>query len=295
MWSWMKILRVTCSPHQKKPFPRKLQWSGITAFRMGKQEKFPWKFFWSRERCSVNPIKSLLCGKNMAHSVVQIIGLILGGVGMILTCVVTGMPQWRISIVLENNCQNLQKRIDATWISRWEGLWVTCISQGKFQMHCNNYDSMVSITPDLKSGRVLMIFAIVLSIFAFLTAIVGMLYKRHSEQSTNGKNCLLLASGIGYILAAVLVLIPVSWTTHNIIREAYNPMCTARQELGEAIFLGWPTILILLLSGSILCWFYPRVDSSNGSEYSAPTHQQDQELYQIDDRSSCHQSISQYI
>ncbi|XP_029435038.1 claudin-8 [Rhinatrema bivittatum] len=235
----------------------------------------------------------------MALYIIQIIGLILGGIGMILTCIVTGMPQWRISIMVESNCQTSQKRIDGQWLSRWEGLWTTCISQANIHMQCNSYESLVSVTPDLKAGRVLMTFAIILSILAFLTAIIGMLFTRCFGQSARGKYCLLLTAGIAFILAAILVLIPVSWTTNNIISER-DAMCKTaqRQEMGEAIFLAWPTILFLFIAGVILCCFYPRYDRNESCNYPPSLQHSQKSLYapcQIEKKPASLYSRSQYI
>ncbi|XP_030060908.1 claudin-8 [Microcaecilia unicolor] len=209
----------------------------------------------------------------MAHYIIQIIGIILGFIGLILTGIVTGMPQWRISIMVESNCQTAQKRIDGQWMTRWDGLWSTCISQSNMQMQCNSYDSLVTVTADLKAGRVLMVFALILSILAFLTAIMGMLFSHYFRKNERGKYYLITTAGTAFVLAALLVLIPVSWTTHSIFRE-YDAMCKTSQrlEMGEAIFLAWPTILFLLIAGLVLCCSRPRVEREDSSDYTPSVH-----------------------
>nr|XP_033798795.1 claudin-8-like [Geotrypetes seraphini] len=235
----------------------------------------------------------------MAHYIIQIIGIILGFIGLILTGIVTGMPQWRISIMVESNCQTAQKRIDGQWMTRWEGLWSTCISQSNMQMQCNSYESLVTVTADLKAGRVLMVFALILSILAFITAVIGMLFTHYRRRNEQGKYYLLTTSGIAFILAALLVLIPVSWTTHSIITE-YDAMCKTSQrlEMGEAIFLAWPTILFLLIAGIVLCCFYPRDERQEDSvDYTPSIHQCQKPLYtcQIQKKTPSVYSKSQYI
>uniref|UniRef100_A0A8C5PAZ4 Claudin n=1 Tax=Leptobrachium leishanense TaxID=445787 RepID=A0A8C5PAZ4_9ANUR len=192
----------------------------------------------------------------MASFLVQIIGVICGGIGMILTWMITFMPQWRVSILAENS-GFLNNRIDGHWISRWDGLWTTCINQARLSLQCTGYDSMVSVTSDLKSGRVLVGFALTMTIIAFLFSIVGMLFTRCHEDRRCGKNCLLLTAGILYLLSALLILIPVSWTTSNIVLQAYDSVVckgAVRIEMGEALFLAWPNLVFLIVGGTMLCW-----------------------------------------
>ncbi|XP_069492327.1 claudin-8-like [Ambystoma mexicanum] len=244
-------------------------------------------------------------GKGVAFYMVQIIGLIMAAIGMILTLAVTLMPQWRVSIIVENTPNGLGQRIDGQWMSRWDGLWTTCLTQANTPMQCTSYESMVSLTSDLKAGRVLMSFAVVIAVVAFIMGMVGMLFHLCFGESWRGRNCLLLTAGIGYLLAAVIVLIIISWTASNIIRDANNPVCKGaqRQELGEAIFLGWPTIFFLLVSGIILCWNNPRGDDERENvAYSLPSEQPRSrpsrpiyELASVESRSEGNRVRSQYL
>ncbi|KAM4701847.1 claudin-8-like [Discoglossus pictus] len=191
----------------------------------------------------------------MAYFVVQILGIISGGIGMVLTWIISFIPQWRVSILAENNAL-LNSRVDGQWISRWDGLWTTCVNQASLSLICSNYDS-VSITTDLKAGRVLVAFAIILSVIAFLCSLVGILFNRCQEEGRPGRRCLLLTAGILYIICFVLILIPVSWVTSNIVRGVYGPSLyggALRVEVGEALFLAWPTLIFTLIGGIILCW-----------------------------------------
>ncbi|KAM4795622.1 claudin-8-like [Rhinophrynus dorsalis] len=209
----------------------------------------------------------------MPWFLVQIIGIICGGIGMILTWIITLMPQWRVSILAENNGL-INGRVDGQWMSRLDGLWTSCISHGRLSQHCNSYESVVSITTDLKSGRVLMSFAITMTVIAFICSLVGMLYTRcYYQEDRIGRRCLHLTAGILYILSVGLILIPVSWTTSNIVRKAYDAsICRGamRIEMGEALFLAWPTLVFLLIAGIILCWICPCTCRNERCEYVPP-------------------------
>ncbi|XP_073440827.1 claudin-8-like [Dendrobates tinctorius] len=198
----------------------------------------------------------------MAYYVVQLIAIVLGAIGMVLTVAVTSMIQWRASYMVEGNAANCDKRIDGQWLSRWDGLWLTCVTKNENSMNCHPYDSLVIITTDLKVGRVLMSFAVVISIISFIIAVVSLICIGCCRLAREGRYCLLLTAGIGFIIAGILVLIPIVWTTASIIREINNPACRTMQriEIGEAVFLGWPTMFFLLVAGAIFCWYQPCED-----------------------------------
>uniref|UniRef100_A0A803KCL1 Claudin n=1 Tax=Xenopus tropicalis TaxID=8364 RepID=A0A803KCL1_XENTR len=212
----------------------------------------------------------------MACFLVRIIGVLCGSIGMILTWIITLMPQWRISVIAENNGQTIN-RIDGQWISRFDGLWITCVNNGHMSQQCNGYDSVVSLTTDLKAGRVLMSFAVTLTFLGFLFSFVGMLMSQCVENTKHGKRCLLLTSGIFYILSVILIIIPVSWTIKNIISHSCDSIVcrgALRIELGEALFLAWPTVAFLLIGGIIMCWVCPFSRHEERGTYAPPRDQE---------------------
>ncbi|KAM4702258.1 claudin-8-like [Discoglossus pictus] len=189
--------------------------------------------------------------------VVQVIGIILGSVATILSIAVCAMPHWKVSILMESNAYG--KRIDGGWISRWDGLWLTCVRQTNSPTSCQPYTTSISITPDLKAARVLISFAVLFSIFGFINVLTSIFYNSCCRKNRWNQNCLLLTAGISFFLSGTLILISVTWTASNIMREVCFSSCKSvqQQEIGEAIFLGWPTVLLFYLSGSIFCWYHP--------------------------------------
>ncbi|XP_040271472.1 claudin-8-like [Bufo bufo] len=195
----------------------------------------------------------------MIFCLVHIIGLIFGTIGMILTWIVTIMPYWRLVVLAENNGLVIEGgRIDGEWISRWDGLWLTCLKQLRLNMECNDYGSMVSLTADLKAARILMSFAVALSVIAFIFSLIGFIVSqccRCCDDRDSENHCLTLTAGLMYFLSAILVIIPVVWTTVNISRRAYDAAFTkgaVRIEIGQALLLAWPNIAFLLIGGTIL-------------------------------------------
>ncbi|XP_043927338.1 claudin-8-like [Protopterus annectens] len=183
----------------------------------------------------------------MAVAALEIVGLCLGVIGLIGTTAVTGMPQWRVTAFIESNI--------VVFETIWEGLWMNCIRHANIRMQCKVYDSLLALTPDLQAARGLMCVAVILTLLAVLIAIIGMKCTRCTGDNERVKGYIVLTAGIIFILAGVIVLIPVSWTGHNIIRDFYNPLVDLAQkrELGEALYIGWATAGVLIAGGAILC------------------------------------------
>ncbi|XP_071610824.1 claudin-8-like [Heliangelus exortis] len=201
----------------------------------------------------------------MVGGALQITGLLIGGIGMIGTFAVTGMPQWRVSAFIESNI--------IVFETIWEGLWMHCIRQANIRMQCKVYDSVLALSSDLQASRGLMCAGSVLSLVAFLVAIIGMkcTWCRHS--SWYAKGYVSLAAGLLFILSGVVALIPVCWVANTIISDFYNPMVNVAQkrELGEALYLGWVAAFCLTAAGAIFCCFCRCPEETRSYEYSTPS------------------------
>ncbi|NXO92126.1 CLD8 protein, partial [Certhia brachydactyla] len=182
----------------------------------------------------------------------QITGLIFGGVGMVGTLAATAMPQWRVSAYVDGNI--------VVFETIWEGLWMDCISQLGLRLQCKFYDSVLALPPPLEAFRALMCLAMGLAIAAFLMAIAGVKYTRHSTQGTPAISSFILAAGVAFLLTGTLVLIPVSWTGGSIVRDFYDPQVPAplKRELGAALFVGWGSSALLLAAGTMYCHLWCR-------------------------------------
>ncbi|KAH1187863.1 hypothetical protein KIL84_020612 [Mauremys mutica] len=169
----------------------------------------------------------------MASGVLQIVGLVVGGIGLAGTFAVTGMPQWRVTAFIENNI--------IVFETIWEGLWMHCIRQANIRMQCKVYDSLLALSPDLQASRGLMCSASALSFLAFMIAVMGMKCTQCTGNNKRIKGHILLAAGILFILSGIVVFIPVCWVANTIIRDFYNPVVNVAQkrELGEALYIGW--------------------------------------------------------
>ncbi|NWV66662.1 CLD8 protein, partial [Malurus elegans] len=184
----------------------------------------------------------------MACCVLQITGLILGGVGMVGTLAATAMPQWRVSAYVDGNI--------VVFESIWEGLWMDCVSQLGVRLQCKLYDSLLALPPPLEAFRALMCLAAGLAVLAFLAAIAGVKYTHGGgEDGPKGASVFILVAGVAFLLTGGLVLVPVSWTGGSIVRDFYDPEVPAplKRELGAALYVGWGSSALLLAAGAMYC------------------------------------------
>lgn len=193
----------------------------------------------------------------------QVLGIslaVLGWLGAILSC---ALPMWRVTAFIGSNIVTAQ--------TSWEGLWMNCVVQSTGQMQCKVYDSLLALPQDLQAARALIVISILVAALGMLLSVVGGKCTNCVEDETI-KAKTMIGAGMVFLLASLLVMVPVSWTAHNIIRDFYNPLVAAGQkrEMGAALYIGWAASGLLLLGGALLCCNCPpRADKPFSAKYSA--------------------------
>ncbi|KAM4620612.1 claudin-4-like [Polymixia lowei] len=197
----------------------------------------------------------------------EIVGIALGVIGFIVAIVVCALPMWKVTAFIGANIITAQ--------TIWEGLWMNCVTQSTGQMQCKVYDSMLALPQDLQAARAMIIVAIILGVLGVMISVVGAKCTNCIEDEASKAKVMIIA-GIFFVLAGLLVLIPVSWTASTIIRDFYNPLLVSAQkrELGAAIYIGWGAAALLLIGGAMLCSSCPpkekRYKPPRMAAYSAP-------------------------
>ncbi|XP_051960156.1 claudin-4-like [Xyrauchen texanus] len=182
----------------------------------------------------------------MVSSGCQILGMCLAIIGFLGTIVICALPSWKVSAFIGANIVTAQ--------IIWEGLWMNCVVQSTGQMQCKVYDSLLALPQDLQGSRALVIIAIIAGFFGIILSMVGGKCTNIVEDEAS-KAKVAIASGIIFIIAGLLVLIPVCWTANSIIRDFYNPVLVdgQRRELGASLYIGWACAGLLFLGGGLLC------------------------------------------
>ncbi|KAB0352801.1 claudin-4 [Muntiacus reevesi] len=199
----------------------------------------------------------------MASMGLQVMGIalaVLGWLGAILSC---ALPMWRVTAFIGSNIVTSQ--------TIWEGLWMNCVVQSTGQMQCKVYDSLLALPQDLQAARALIVICIILAVFGVLLSVVGgKCTNCVDDESSKAK--IMIVAGVVFLLAGLLVMVPVSWTANNIIRDFYNPLVASGQkrEMGASLYVGWAAAGLLMLGGGLLCFNCPpRNDKPYSAKYSA--------------------------
>ncbi|XP_072301938.1 claudin-4-like [Eucyclogobius newberryi] len=180
----------------------------------------------------------------------EIVGIALGAIGFIITILTCALPMWRVTAFIGANIVTSQ--------TIQEGLWMNCVIQSTGQMQCKVYDSLLALSQELQASRAMIIISIILGILGVLISIVGAKCTNCIEDEAS-KAKVMIISGIFFILAGLLVLIPVSWTASVTVRDFYNPTLinAQKRELGASLYIGWGAAALLLIGGAMLCTSCP--------------------------------------
>ncbi|XP_061818710.1 claudin-2 [Nerophis lumbriciformis] len=182
----------------------------------------------------------------MASAALELMGFVLGSIGMLGTLVATVLPYWQISAHIGSNI--------VTAVANMKGLWMECVymSTGSFQ--CDTYNSILALTGDLQASRALMVISLVLSVLGVFISTLGMQCTVCLEGSGAVKSRVAGAGGCLFLTAGFLALIPLAWTTHEVIQTFYSPTVpnSMKFELGECLYLGLASALLSMLGGGML-------------------------------------------
>ncbi|XP_056451433.1 claudin-4-like [Gadus chalcogrammus] len=176
----------------------------------------------------------------------QLLGLALAIVGWIGAILVCALPMWKVSAFIGANIITAQ--------TTWEGIWMNCVVQSTGQMQCKVYDSLLALSSDLQAARALTVVSIVAGVVGILLGIVGGKCTNFVSEE-RAKSRIGIAAGVVFLIAGVLVLVPVCWTANTVIQNFYNPILVGAQkrELGASLYIGWGAAGLLLLGGALLC------------------------------------------
>ncbi|KAK2880703.1 hypothetical protein QQF64_009015 [Cirrhinus molitorella] len=190
----------------------------------------------------------LLSAAGVMRAKLEILALVLGAVGLVGTVAVTALPMWRVTAFVGPNIIVME--------TLWEGLWMACVRQADISMQCKVYDSLLILPADIQAARGLMCSSVALAVLAVLVSVCGIRGTDCCRDDVRGKNVVLLVGGCLFALSGLAALVPVSWSTGSIVRDFYNPLVleSLKREIGQALYVGFATVLLLLAAGvTLLC------------------------------------------
>ncbi|KAM9039247.1 claudin-14 [Sarcophilus harrisii] len=182
----------------------------------------------------------------MASTAVQLLGFLLSFLGMVGTLITTILPHWRRTAHVGTNI--------LTAVSYLKGLWMECVWHSTGIYQCQIYRSLLALPRDLQAARALMVISCLLSVMASTCAVIGMKCTQCAK-GTSAKNNFAVSGGVLFILAGLLCMVAVSWTTNDVVENFYNPLLptSMKYELGQALYLGFISSSLSLIGGTLLC------------------------------------------
>nr|XP_034345392.1 claudin-13-like [Arvicanthis niloticus] len=166
----------------------------------------------------------------------------LSWLSAIVSCV---LPVWRVTRTDD------ETNPDA---GIWEGLWHMCQVQGNNWIQCTGYDTRRPVAQDIKVSRVLMVLCAIGTWLGLLLCMVGDGRINILKNLSHAAIVLNVAGGM-FLSAGLLMLIPLSWVTHNIMHGFFNPLLgdSKKAEMGVSLYLAWTSFVLLLVGGFLLC------------------------------------------
>ncbi|MBN3296733.1 CLD19 protein, partial [Amia calva] len=181
----------------------------------------------------------------MAVVALQILGLITGLLGWILSTVSTSSQNWKVS-------SKADSVITANWV--FEGLWMHCAATAMGSIQCKKFSTFLGLPAYIQACRALMIVSLLIGVMGIIAALMGQKCTKIGSANNQTKGKIALMGGICFIFAGLSSLAAVSWYANQIIQEFYNPFNGGTKfELGVGLYIGWGGAFLSILGGALLC------------------------------------------
>ncbi len=117
---------------------------------------------------------------------------------------------------------------------------MNCVMKSTGQMEFKVQDSIMRLTQDLQAARALTVITIVIGFIGMLLTFVGGQCSSCLKKEFSMAKVLILG-GILCIVAGVVCLIPVCWSSAYTISDFQSVLTieTQKRELGASIYIGW--------------------------------------------------------
>ncbi|XP_060105624.1 claudin-2 [Heteronotia binoei] len=184
----------------------------------------------------------------------QLVGYVLGILGLLGTSIAMLLPNWKTSSYIGSSI--------VTAVGFSKGLWMECATYSTGITQCDIYNSLLSLPTNIQVAQALMITSIAVSVLASIICVAGMRCTIFSQGSP-AKDRIAVFGGVVFVIGGLLCFIPVVWNFHMILRDFYNPIVpdSMKFEIGEALYLGILSSLTSLIGGFILCSSCPPRES----------------------------------
>ncbi|KAK1162735.1 claudin-18-like [Acipenser oxyrinchus oxyrinchus] len=188
----------------------------------------------------------------MAATMCQVMGFVLGLLGIAGVIASTVMDQWSTQDLYDN---------PVTSVYNYRGLWRSCVRQSSGFTECRPYFTILGLPGSFQAVRALMIVGIVLGVIGALISIFALKCIRMGNMEDAMKANMTLTSGILFIVGGVCGIAGVSVFANLIVTNFMFTTTTAtmqgslqpRYTFGPALFMGWVGGAVLVVGGIMMC------------------------------------------
>ncbi|KAM4700114.1 claudin-14 [Discoglossus pictus] len=181
----------------------------------------------------------------MVSLTVQLLGFTVALFGFIGTIIATVLPHWWRTAHVGTNI--------ITAVEYMKGLWMECVWHSTGIYQCQVHQSQLALPQNLQIARAMMVVSCVLSVLACVVSVCGMKCTQCAKGS-RAKKLIAVLGGIFFLLAGIICLIPVSWTTNDVVQAFYNPGLPygMKYEIGQALYIGFVSGGLTIIGGVML-------------------------------------------
>ncbi|XP_076002319.1 claudin-4-like [Genypterus blacodes] len=177
----------------------------------------------------------------------ELAGLGLAMVGWFCCILTRCVALWKVSGTLDNSTATLPAYWDGALLE-WD--------------HWDLNHDLLSLSGSFRTWRTLIEAAIGVGAFAVVMGAVGAVWFPQRGQVK-------VASGTVFVLAGLLLLVPIAWTCHH-TSQPLEGAVLLRRDWGPALFLGWIAIVLMVLGGGVLMTRCPN-SASQGQQNEGTT------------------------
>ncbi|KAJ3591419.1 hypothetical protein NHX12_009364 [Muraenolepis orangiensis] len=178
----------------------------------------------------------------------------LGITGWVCSVFTRFLALWTVSGTVNNVTAALPAYWDGAWLD-----WDHWDLAHDGSLHCSFYQRLMSLSGNFRSWRTLIVAAIGTGAFAVAVGATGLARFPNRGQVK-------VASGVLFVLAGVLLLVPIAWTCHHtsLPLEGAEDL---RRDWGPALYFGWVSFGLMVAGGAFLLTRCPRSSQEpSGSE-----------------------------
>uniref|UniRef100_A0A3Q3XIV1 Claudin n=1 Tax=Mola mola TaxID=94237 RepID=A0A3Q3XIV1_MOLML len=186
----------------------------------------------------------------MLSAAIQILAFALALLGVVGTTVATLLPNWKVRVSAWYGVM--------TPVSQMRGLWMDCVWYSSGVFSCNMKHSVLSLPAYLQTTRAAMVLSCLVAAFGLCLASLGLKCTNWGG-SHRAKGHTAIAAGGCFILSSVLILVPASWFTNEVITVFLTTDLpdSSKYQPGGALCVTFVSAGFLLAGGVIFCMSCP--------------------------------------